>query len=961
MANYTALKAGDWNDTSIWFDALQEPPTPAGPPGAGDLVSISVSGTFTGNASVEAVLIVDTSVTFTGAIAVTDNVGMSNVSPSTPMTVAVSGGGLSGGNKFTVGNYTTLAVSGGARIVGPQSGTSGLQDGGRIVVNGGSIKSGSLAVTALGVLDLETGSGAIATLEVAGPAGMPASLTIASGGSISDTIATLGSITNGTATATIGGQWVNQQLTIGAEGTANAGISGSGSLATDSLTVGGGPFAHATLALAGGTATVGGDLVVALRGTGELTFSAGGVSVTGALEAGSSADGAADFNVAGGAFGIGGDAVLGDLGTGNMTLGAAGQVSVGGTLTLGAQAGGTGVLALAGANALVDAAVLVVGADGIGTAGIGDQGEISTTGAVTVGATQARADSSGTLTLATGGALSDGGDLLVGDGGTGVFSVDGGTVSLLGSTFTVGNAASGNGEVTVQNSTVALTGTLTMGNLGRADVSVNTQGALNATSMILGAAIGSNGAFALDGHGSSAQSGDITVGAAGVGGVQVTGGAALHTTGNATIARDGGPVQQTVTIDSGASWQIGGELAVGLGGPAGLLVRDAGQVSAGQVGIGEQNGSDGTVVVSGTAGGVASALGAATLAVGGSPVAAGGTGTLTIDAGATVTVGMATIWPAGSVALAGGALLTDPAAVEGVLSGFGTVSGAVSNAGSIIAAGGTLALTGALSGAGRATIDTGATLRLALGAAAASGIAFAAGGATLMLDDLGDTKGTIAGFTEGDTIAVNGVNADGKTYAAGLLTLTSGGTPVGTLAIAGGFSNSSFTLTPSAAGVAITVACFAAGTRIATPRGEVPIEELRAADLVLTPPGRAGPIIWIGHRAVNCRAHPDPTSVWPVRVAAGAFGPALPARDLFLSPDHAVFFAGALIPIRHLVNATTIAQRRRADVVYWHVELARHAVLLAEGLPCESYLDTGNRAAFQHDGPAGGLNRARER
>ena len=35
-----------------------------------------------------------------------------------------------------------------------------------------------------------------------------------------------------------------------------------------------------------------------------------------------------------------------------------------------------------------------------------------------------------------------------------------------------------------------------------------------------------------------------------------------------------------------------------------------------------------------------------------------------------------------------------------------------------------------------------------------------------------------------------------------------------------------------------------------------------------------------------------------------------------------------------------------AAVEYWHVELERHEVLLAEGLPAESYLDTGNRAAF---------------
>jgi hypothetical protein len=37
-------------------------------------------------------------------------------------------------------------------------------------------------------------------------------------------------------------------------------------------------------------------------------------------------------------------------------------------------------------------------------------------------------------------------------------------------------------------------------------------------------------------------------------------------------------------------------------------------------------------------------------------------------------------------------------------------------------------------------------------------------------------------------------------------------------------------------------------------------------------------------------------------------------------------------------------------VAYWHVELPRHDVLLAEGLPCESYLDTGNRANFTNGG-----------
>ena len=93
-----------------------------------------------------------------------------------------------------------------------------------------------------------------------------------------------------------------------------------------------------------------------------------------------------------------------------------------------------------------------------------------------------------------------------------------------------------------------------------------------------------------------------------------------------------------------------------------------------------------------------------------------------------------------------------------------------------------------------------------------------------------------------------------------------------------------------------------------------------------------------------------PHDVWPVRVSAGAFGDAQPGRDLLLSPDHAVFLDGALIPIRYLINGRTVVQEFAAEVSYYHVELPEHSVILAEGLPCESYLETGNRAAFGRQG-----------
>jgi hypothetical protein len=104
---------------------------------------------------------------------------------------------------------------------------------------------------------------------------------------------------------------------------------------------------------------------------------------------------------------------------------------------------------------------------------------------------------------------------------------------------------------------------------------------------------------------------------------------------------------------------------------------------------------------------------------------------------------------------------------------------------------------------------------------------------------------------------------------------------------------------------------------------------------------------WLGHRRVDCRRHPRPGDAWPIRVRAGAFGENLPHRDLSLSPDHAVFVApGLLVPVRYLINDATIVQEPVDAITYWHVELPTHDVLLAEGLPVESYLDTGNRGAF---------------
>ena len=146
------------------------------------------------------------------------------------------------------------------------------------------------------------------------------------------------------------------------------------------------------------------------------------------------------------------------------------------------------------------------------------------------------------------------------------------------------------------------------------------------------------------------------------------------------------------------------------------------------------------------------------------------------------------------------------------------------------------------------------------------------------------------------------------------------------------------------------VSCFAAGTRILTLHGEVAVEDLRAGDLVVTVSGKGSPIkpvAWVGCRDVEIASHPRADLVRPVIIRAGAFDQTMPRRDLVVSPDHALLVDGVLISAGKLINGASIVQDFAASKVrYFHVELDQHDVLLAEGMPAESFLDTGDRDQF---------------
>lgn len=273
-------------------------------------------------------------------------------------------------------------------------------------------------------------------------------------------------------------------------------------------------------------------------------------------------------------------------------------------------------------------------------------------------------------------------------------------------------------------------------------------------------------------------------------------------------------------------------------------------------------------------------------------------------------------------------------------------------AGIAVQDGGSLVITGGvkMAGTGAITLDPGASVEL--GSPYAQAISFAAGGAAkLMIDTASQFTGSLADLAAGDIINP-GTTVTKATLSATQLVLTTSSGSITYAVSAPGYTGD-LLLAPAGTGTDVIVPCFAAGTRIATPDGERPVEGLVEGELICTAGGVARPIKWVGRRRVNCANHPEPHLVRPIRVLAHAFGRGSPARDLLLSPDHAVFVDGLLIPVRLLVNhASIVVAADVRTVEYVHVELPAHDVVLAEGLAVESYLDTGHRASLGGAGAA---------
>jgi len=143
------------------------------------------------------------------------------------------------------------------------------------------------------------------------------------------------------------------------------------------------------------------------------------------------------------------------------------------------------------------------------------------------------------------------------------------------------------------------------------------------------------------------------------------------------------------------------------------------------------------------------------------------------------------------------------------------------------------------------------------------------------------------------------------------------------------------------------VVCFAGGTHILTPRGEIPVDDLKVGDLVNTLDHGSKPILWISKSR-----HEWPGSSekeLPVLISSGALGAGRPYRDLIVSPQHKILLSNAtaqtcvideqvLAPAKGLTSLPGIrSMKGKRRVVYYHILLENHEILLSEGIASESF------------------------
>ncbi len=146
--------------------------------------------------------------------------------------------------------------------------------------------------------------------------------------------------------------------------------------------------------------------------------------------------------------------------------------------------------------------------------------------------------------------------------------------------------------------------------------------------------------------------------------------------------------------------------------------------------------------------------------------------------------------------------------------------------------------------------------------------------------------------------------------------------------------------------------CLTKGTRVLTPNGSRPVEDLMPDDLVVTLSGESAPVRHILKRHVTSEVQSANPKLCPIRISAGALGNGLPRHDLLVSRQHRMLVRSQIAQRMFGASEVLVAAIRLTelpgifveeptnDVTYIHLMFDTHEVIFAEGAATESLLAT---------------------
>lgn len=145
----------------------------------------------------------------------------------------------------------------------------------------------------------------------------------------------------------------------------------------------------------------------------------------------------------------------------------------------------------------------------------------------------------------------------------------------------------------------------------------------------------------------------------------------------------------------------------------------------------------------------------------------------------------------------------------------------------------------------------------------------------------------------------------------------------------------------------IAAPCFTQGALVETDTGPIAIENLKAGDRIKTIGNGSKEIAWIGQKAINLKIGDD--HLRPILIKENAIAPAVPSRDVRVSPSHRILMRGGsiqsffgtdeiLVSAKHLLDLDGVKIDMSAQhVIYFHILFDQHEIILTSGLESESF------------------------